>query len=366
MTSSQLEEYGRLLAGYCLELLPGDRLLIQTTMLAEPLVREVYRHALMRGAHVDIDWQFRGRDRIFGQYASPQQLQRVNPLMASCFEHYEAYLFIRAPYNLSDSSGLSPAQAAIKNETFATYNKLYFERTADRWLKRNLCQFPTDAAAQEAGLTLEDYEDFVAKACKLDQPDPAQGWLQVRAEQQHIVDYLNTCSHMRYVGPDTDIRFSTTGRTWINSDGRTNMPSGEVYTSPIEDSVEGFISFSYPGKHGGHDVSGVRLEVKSGEITHWQAAQGQDYLNRVFDIPGARRFGEAAIGTNYGITRTTRNILFDEKIGGSVHMAIGQSYLQCGGKNESAIHWDMITDMTKGGQIYADGKLIYENGLFIV
>jgi aminopeptidase len=167
------------------------------------------------------------------------------------------------------------------------------------------------------------------------------------------------------VNDRTDIRFTTKGRLWINSDGQTNMPSGEVYTSPEEDSVEGYIHFDYPAIRNGAEINGVTLQVKDGEIQSWTAEAGQDILDKTFEIPGTRRFGEAAVGTNYDIDRFSKNMLFDEKIGGTVHMAIGQSYLQCGGKNESAVHWDMIADMTKSGKIFADGKIIYRNGQFL-
>jgi aminopeptidase len=160
--------------------------------------------------------------------------------------------------------------------------------------------------------------------------------------------------------------FSVKGRKWINSDGRANMPSGEVFSAPIEDSVNGWAYFSYPTIYMGKDVEGVRLEVKDGEVVKWSAEKGQDVLDKVFSVEGARRWGEVAVGTNMNIQRTTRNILFDEKIGGSIHMAVGQSYKQCGGKNESAVHWDMITDMRDGGEIIADGEVIYRNGAFVI
>ncbi len=187
----------------------------------------------------------------------------------------------------------------------------------------------------------------------------------MRQHQQQIVDKLNRHKLFRYTNADTDITFSAEGRNWINSDGQTNMPSGEVYTSPVEDSVNGFIHFSYPAIYQGHEVEGVRLWVKDGWIERWEAKRGKEFLDHIFSIEGARRFGEAAIGTNYNIDQLTNNILFDEKIGGTVHMAIGQSYQQAGGKNVSAVHWDMITDMTNGGAIYADNELIYQNGHFI-
>jgi len=215
-------------------------------------------------------------------------------------------------------------------------------------------------------MSLSDYEQFVFGACKLFSADPMAAWLNVRASQQRIVDHLNRCSMVRYLGNGTDISFSTQGRIWMNSDGQTNMPSGEVYTSPVEDSVNGTVHFSYPCLYQGNEVEGVTLWVKDGFIERWEARRGKDFLDLIFEMPGTRRFGEAAIGTNYDINRMTKNILFDEKIGGTIHMAIGQSYLQTGGKNESPVHWDMITDMTQGGEIWADGEKIYQDGKFLI
>ena len=215
-------------------------------------------------------------------------------------------------------------------------------------------------------MSLEEYQNFVYGSCKLFDPDPATSWWGVRQSQQQVVDYLNQHDNVRYVGEGIDINFSAKGRTWINSDGQTNMPSGEVYTSPVENSVNGVIYFSYPAIYMGHEVEGVTLWVKDGWVEKWEARRGQDFLDRIFQMEGARRFGEAAIGTNYNIDRFTKNILFDEKIGGTVHMAIGQSYLQAGGKNKSSVHWDMIAEMRNGGEIFVDGEKIYKNGQFLL
>jgi len=358
-----LAKYAELLVNYCLELQKGDRLFIQTTTLAEPLVKEVWRYAIRAGAFVETELDFLDKNMIFLQEASEEQLQAVSPWQMEAMSQFDAYLSIRAPFSLKNT-GIDASKAKIRSEALAPLNKVYFERIADRSLKRCLCQYPTQANADEAGMTLEEYQHFVFDACNLFEEDPTAAWLQVRQNQQKIVDLLNTKSVIRYKGPTTDIQFRTEGRTWINSDGRNNMPSGEVFTSPIEDSVNGHIHFSFPGIHGGRAIEGVTLWVKDGYIERWDAENGKDYLDKIFEIPGTRRFGEAAIGTNYKIQKITKNILFDEKIGGSVHMAIGQSYLQCGGKNESAVHWDMITDMKNGGEIYADGELIYKDGKF--
>jgi aminopeptidase len=362
-----LNRYARLLTHYCLQVRPGDKVFVASTLLAEPLVRAVFAEAYAAGAAlVECDLAFRERERIFFENASDDALRIPPTLQKWAMENFDCYLNIRAPYNLRENSGASPARAQIRTEALAPVNKAYFERTADRRLRRNLCQYPTDASAQEAGMGLGEYERFVFSACKLFEPDPAAAWHAVRTSQQRIVDHLNRCTTVRYLAQGTDIQFGTQGRTWMNSDGQTNMPSGEVYTSPVEDSTSGTVHFSYPCIYQGNEVEGVTLWVKDGLIEKWEARRGQEFLDYIFTLPGTRRFGEAAIGTNYDIQRMTKNILFDEKIGGSIHMAIGQSYLQTGGKNESPVHWDMITDMTQGGEIWADGEKIYENGQFLI
>jgi len=217
----------------------------------------------------------------------------------------------------------------------------------------------------EAGMSLEEYEHFVYGACKLYDEDPTQSWLNVRKAQQSIVDLLNSREKIHYKGDGTDITFSTKGRTWINSDGKTNMPSGEVYTSPVEDSVNGVVHFTYPALYMGHEVEGVTLWVKDGYIEKWEARRGMEVLDSVFQIEGTRRFGEVAIGTNYSINRFTKNILFDEKIGGTVHMAIGLGYPDSGSLNKSSVHWDMICDMRQDSAIHVDGELFYKDGQFV-
>lgn len=361
-----IAKYAHLLVHYCLDLREGERLYLSSTTLAEPLAREVFREATRIGAHVDVDLAFREQQRIFLHEASEAQIKRVPPLYKSAMEEYEAYLLIRAPFNLRENQTIPPEKSRARSEALKDINKAYFQRTATRALKRNLCEYPTLAGAQEAGLSLEEFERFIFGACKLYDEDPVQSWLQVRHKQQSVVDLLNSRQTFRYVGEGTDISFSTQGRTWINSDGQTNMPSGEVYTSPVEDSVNGVVHFTYPAIYMGREVEGVTLWVEQGEIRKWEAKRGKDLLDSVFQLQGARRFGEAAIGANYNIDRFTKNILFDEKIGGTVHMAVGQSYLQTGGKNESPIHWDMIADMKNGGIIFADDEKIYENGRFLL
>jgi len=358
--------YARLLTQYCLDLQEGDRLLLRTTTLAEPLVREVYRYALRAGAHVEVQLDFREQSRIFFSEAQDKQLDYIPTLYPRAMAEFEAYLHIMAPYNLREEHDLPPEKSKRRQQVMKPARDQYFRRAATRELKRNLCLYPTTAHAQEAGLSLEEYQHFVYRACKLYEENPMARWLELRRNQQKIVDHLNGCSRVQYKSEDVDIAFSTAGRSWINSDGQTNMPSGEVYTSPVEDSAEGHIHFSYPAVYRGHEVEGVTLWVEKGEVVRWEARRGQDFLDYIFSLDGTRRFGEAAIGTNYDIDRFSKNILFDEKIGGTVHMAIGQSYPQAGGKNQSSVHWDMIADMRSGSEILADGERIYADGAFLI
>ena len=361
-----LNKYAQLLVQYCLEIKPGETLYIVSTTLAEDLVKEVYRETIKAGGHAEVNLAFQGMNRIFVDHANEDQLLYVSPFTELAMKSFDAYLVIRAPFNLKEDQNIDKSKAQIRTKANAGINKLYFERTANGSMKRSLCQYPTVAAAQEAGMSLEEYEHFVYHACKLYYDDPKSEWLKVRANQQHIVDYLNKVDTVQYINAQTDISFSVKDRIWINSDGRSNMPSGEVFTGPIENTVNGVVHFDYPSIYSGEEVRDITLTVKDGEITSWKAGVGQALLDRIMDIEGARFFGEVAVGTNYDINIPTKNILFDEKIGGTIHMAIGQSYIQTGGKNQSSVHWDMISDMTHGGKIIADGKLIYENGKFII
>jgi len=363
MTKQQLNAYANLLVNYCVSLQPGERLFVNSTTLASPLIAALQREVLKAGGHLEYNLEVEGQATALREYANEAQYGYVSDLYRKAIDEYEAYINIRAPFSLRGPSA-APKLMAARREATKPLLKTYFERTADRRLKRSLCVFPTLALAEEADMSLAEYTAFVAQATKIDQPAPQAAWREVRSRQQAVVDHLNACTTFRYVNAKTDITFTTNGRTWINSDGQTNMPSGEVYTSPEEDSANGYIHFDYPAIRNGETVQGVTLTVKDGLITNWEAEQGQEVLDETFEIAGTRRFGEAAVGTNYTIDRFSKNILFDEKIGGTVHMAIGQSYAQAGGKNESTVHWDMIADMKNGGIIFADGQEIYRNGRF--
>ncbi|MEE9374279.1 MAG: aminopeptidase [Saprospiraceae bacterium] len=360
-----IKRYAHLLAHYSLSLKKGEKVLIHTTTVAEDLAREVYREALKIGSIPEVELDFRGKRRILMEEGNAEQLAYLPTLYKKAIEEYDAYLFIRAPYNHAENKSLKKGSVQKRSKALMPIHNTYSLRTAKRALKRTLCEYPTAASAQIAGMPLEQYETFIFKACKLCDKDPIASWKKVSKMQQGIVDYLNKSENIRYKGPRTDVSFSVKKRIWINSDGQTNMPSGEVFTSPIEDSVNGTVFFDYPAIFKGEEVKNVTLQIKDGKVVKWKAERGQGLLDMVMKIKGARFFGEVAIGTNYDITIPTKNILFDEKIGGTIHMALGQSYKQTGGQNESSLHWDLISDMTQGS-IFADGTKIYDNGKFLI
>ncbi|MDQ3140639.1 MAG: aminopeptidase, partial [Bacteroidota bacterium] len=316
-------------------------------------------------ANIEYEISFENQEETLMQFGNQHQVSYISKNSLSLIKNCDAYLVIRAPYLFSSFPKPDPAKSKIRNETLAEFSTIYFERLGNASLKRSLCQFPTEMAAQLANMSLQEYTEFVKNACFLTHEDPKSKWLELGRFQKDIVDFLNASKNIIYKHLDWEIEFNVEGRTWINSDGKSNMPSGEVFTSPVESSANGTVFFDVPTYMMGKDIQGIKLDVKNGFIENWSAMQGQEVLDEVFQIEGTRRFGEIAIGTNQNIQRATRNILFDEKIGGTIHMAIGQSYLQCGGKNTSSIHWDMITNMKNGASIYADGKKFYENGHFI-
>ncbi|MBK9271451.1 MAG: aminopeptidase [Saprospiraceae bacterium] len=361
-----IQNYGKLLAEYSLYLKPGELVYLRSTTLAEPLVRAFQEQALKMGARLEVELAFDGEEENILEYGSGVALTTLQNHAIELISNCDAYLVIRAPFADKDLSHIDPERKKKRQLAHAAFSEIYFRRLGDKSLKRSLCQYPTPEFAQRAGMNLDEYAVFIQKACYLDRENPEEHWKALSLIQQRYVDYLNQCDLIRYEHSDWSIECSVKGRNWINSDGKSNMPSGEVFTSPVEDSANGTIFFNYPTMMFGKDVQGIRLEVRQGWIESWSAQIGQDVLDEVFATEGTRRFGEIAIGTNQNIQRATKNILFDEKIGGTVHMAVGQSYLQCGGLNKSSIHWDLITDMKSGGRIFADGKLIYENGIFLI
>jgi aminopeptidase len=244
-------------------------------------------------------------------------------------------------------------------------NEVYRQRSATGDLRWVVTLFPTDAFAQDAEMGTKEFEDYIYATTYSDTKDPVKEWNRIHDEQQRIVDHMKGKKQVVVKGPNVDLNLSIEGRTFINSDGQRNMPSGEVFTSPVEDSAEGWIRFTYPAVTRGREVNGIELHFEKGKVVKATAEKNEAFMLSMLDIDeGARYLGEFAMGTNKKINRFIKNILLDEKIGGTIHLALGFGFPEAGAKNKSAIHWDMICDMRQGGTIHVDDELIYDSGDF--
>jgi aminopeptidase len=366
MKDPRIENLARLLTEYSLQLQPGQIVSINGNAIAAPLIRECYRAALRRGAFVFTEIALDGLNEIFYSEANDDQLKWVSPIAKFRTQRIDASLGIWGGENTKALSRIDPKRMAAAATARKPLSKLFMERAGTGALKWVGTQWPCNASAQDAEMSLEDYETFVFDAGHLRDPDPVKTWKRISKDQQALTDFLNKKREIRFVAEDTDLRFSVKGHKWINCDGKHNFPDGEVFTGPVIESVEGHIKFSFPAVHGGREVEGARLTFEKGKVVRAEAAKGEDYLKAMLAMDaGASYVGETAIGTNYNVKRYTKNTLFDEKIGGTVHIAVGAGYPETGNRNRSGLHWDMVCDLRNGGEIFADGELIQKNGKFL-
>lgn len=356
-----------LLTNYCVEVQPGDKVLLGGTVAALPLVVETYRQVLRAGGYPLLQLDDDAFQEIFLSEASDAQLQFVPEPQKLIFDTYDCLINIRGSSNTRALTGTDPARQQMMQAARSEIMGTYMRRSAEGSLRWVATMFPTQAQAQEADMSLSDYANFVFGACYVDKEDPVAEWQAISARQQRLVDWLAGKDKVVVKGPNIDMQLSIAGRTFINADGKRNMPDGEIFTGPVEESVNGWVKFTYPAIVAGREVNGVQLRFKDGQVIEASAAKNDDYLQKMLNTDdGARYLGEFAIGTNYGIDIFTKSILYDEKIGGTLHMALGRGYPDTGSKNISGIHWDMICDMRDGSQIWVDDELLYENGQFVL
>ena len=366
MHDVRIDRLAQVLVRYSLDAQPGQLFRIVAPTAASPLIKAVYREAMFAGTNPLMRLTMDGLDEIFYKNANGDQLDFVPQLARDEIETVDLHLSIIADENTRALSGIDPKMVARRRAAMSPVQNRLMERSANGDFRWCLTLFPTAAQAQEADMSLSDYADFVFKAGKLDQADPVAAWQTQRAEQAGIVTRLETADHIRIVGPGTDLNYYVKGRTWVNCAGDRNFPDGEVFTGPHEQKTNGVITYSFPALYMGREVTGVRLEFAEGKVVKATADKGEELLHSLLDMDeGARRLGEVAFGTNYGIQRFSRNILFDEKIGGTVHLALGAAYPETGCHNQSALHWDMICDLRNGGEVFADGQLIHKDGKFV-
>lgn len=357
----------RVLTEYAQPVQPGNYVGIEGSTVAEPLIRALYEAVLRRGGYPQTWVSLPGLSEMYYQLANDDQLDFFPPALMTYMEKVDVFYYVFASANTQEYNEIDPARMARHQAAARPYMETYMRRHGEGSLRWNACGWPVQAEAQQAGMGLLGYTEFVYKACGLDQADPVAYWQALSARQEKLVRWLNGKHRAEVRGPGIEMSFDFTDRLWVNCDGHLNFPDGEIFTSPVEDSVNGHVEFSYPGVLGGRTAEGVRLTFKDGVVTDAHAAKGEDFLLSQLALDdGAKRLGEWAIGTNTQIQRHTGSVLFDEKIGGTIHMAIGFSPPETGGQNHSATHWDMVHNMKDGGEIRIDGELFYRAGEFMI
>lgn len=356
----------KLICDYSVKLKKGDKVLIRGEIGAVPLIKEIYKYALQKGALPATDIKFEDQQYLYYKYGNPDVVAQLLPWDEAMFRELNAFIFVVCEGNSSLLKNVDHALVGKHSACRKPLMKIRSEREAKGLFRWALLPYFTESMAQNAGMSLEEYSKFVFDACKLNDVDPANSWREVEAMQNKMVARLTGSKKLHIVGDNTDLTLNVEGRTWINCCGLRNMPDGEVYTSPVEDSANGHIYFDVPTTYNGVEAEGVYLEFKDGIVIKSSADQGEEFLQKMLKLDdGANKVGEIAFATNMNIQVPTKNILFDEKMGGTMHLAIGASYPSAGGKNESGLHWDLIKNMKNGGKAYLDDVLIYENGKFI-
>jgi aminopeptidase len=367
MRDQRADNLARILVGYSTRVRPGDVCVIQGSTIAEPLVQSVYEEVLRAGGLPIMQLTTEEAAAAFYSIASEEQLDWVPPTAEWAAENADVRIAVIAEANTRALSTADPKKQARVQKARKPLMETSMRRAAEGEYRWALTLFPTHAHASEAGMSLSDYEDFYYSACLATDADPVTAWERQSDEVKRLAAWMDGKEEVHVRGPDTDIKLGVAERTWIPCVGEHNMPDGEFFTAPVEDSVEGEVAFSFPATYGGREVAGVRMRFEGGRVVDASAERGEEFLQEMLDTDdGARRLGELGIGTNYGIATGTKEILLDEKIGGTVHMAIGMSYPESGGKNDSAVHWDMVLDLRQGGSITVDGTELQRDGGFVL
>ena len=366
MSDPRIEKLASILVDYSAQIKPGDRVAIEATTAAEPLVRAIYGLILERGGHPHLLLDLPDQDEILYARAKDAELDTVPTFRRLAYEQFESRMRIHSMTNPRALSHVDPAKQKRRQKALSPIMEAQMRRGADRSFKWVTTLYPTEGYAVEAEMSLQNFEDFVYRACHADEADPVAYWKKTEATQKKIIEHIEGHNQVILNGPNVEMSLSIKGRKFLNGAGANNMPDGEIYTGPVEDSVNGWVRFSYPAIYNGVMVEGVELTFSNGRVTKVKAEKNQAFLMEMLESdPGARYLGEFAIGTNYEIDRFSHNILFDEKLGGSFHMALGAGYPETGAKNRSMIHWDMICGMKDNSEITVDGDVMYKDGKFV-
>lgn len=367
MSDSRTENLAKILVHYSTGVKEGEVVSIDGETAAAPLLLAVYEEVLKAGANAVMNVALDGQIAAYFKHASDKQLEWISPFADWMVDNADVRIAIGASTNTRELSGVPPERQMLRQSVTGELMQRAMKRSAEGDFRWVYTLYPTSAYASEAEMSLADYEDFYYGACLADGEDPLGAWKAASQECERLAEWIEGHEEVRVTAPGTDIKLGIAGRTFIPCDGKHNMPDGEFFTGPVEDATEGEVSFHLPAVIGGREVSGVKLRFESGRVVDASAERGEEYLLKLLDTDeGARTLGELGIGTNFGIDRGTREVLLDEKLGGTVHMAVGASYPESGGTNESAVHTDLVCDLRLGGKLEVDGVVMQEDGKFVV
>jgi aminopeptidase len=361
------QNLARILVGYSTKVKEGEVVSIDGESAAAPLLLAVYEEVLKAGGNPVLNVALDGQIAAYFKHASDKQLEWISPFAEWMVDNADVRIAIGASTNTRELSGVPPERQTLRQSATGHLMNRAMERSASGDFRWVYTLFPTSAYASEAEMSLADYEDFYYSACLADDADPLTAWKRASEETERLAEWIEGHEEVRIVAPGTDIKLGIAERKFIPCVGDHNMPDGEFFTGPVEDATEGEVSFHLPAVIGGREVSGVRLKFEAGRVVDASADRGEEFLIAQLDTDeGARTLGELGIGTNYGIDRGTREVLLDEKLGGTIHMAFGQSYPESGGTHQSAVHTDLVCDLRLGGKLEVDGIVMQEDGKFIV
>jgi aminopeptidase len=363
----RLKKLADILINHSLEIKKNDYFMIAGGIKSIPLIKEVFNKSIELGANPFIRIGVEELAEIFFKKASDQQLKFLPPISKFEVQKIDAKLSIMSPENTRYMTNIDPKKQSICSIAQKPIQDIFLKRAANKELKWCITQFPTHASAQDAEMSISEYEDFIFNAAHVSIKNPIDHWKKTFKIQEKIKEYLEEKKNIHIYGKDTDLKIKVENRKWINCYGKENFPDGEIFTGPIENSAKGHISYSFPAVHGGRLIDDIQLWFDKGKVVKARASTGENFLKTMLKMDkGSERIGEFAFGTNYGIKKYTRNTLFDEKIGGTIHIAIGLGFPETGSKNNSSLHWDMVCDLRKNGEVYADDELFYKNGKFLI
>jgi aminopeptidase len=362
MTDPRVLKLAKVLVNYSVGIKPGQQLHISSSPLAYELTLAIYEEAIKAGANVFLEQPLDEAAEILYKFAADAQLDYVSPVRKLIYETFDAHLAIEAMPNRRLLSGIDPQRMARRNKANGELMKTFLDRASRGEMNWCLTVFPNNANAQDADMSLRDYTEFVFSAGMLNEEDPVAFWQSLGKQQTKLCDWLKGRNTVLIRGSNVDLTLSIKERVFISCDGKENFPDGEIFTGPVENSANGWIRFKYPAIYLGQEVTDIELWFENGKVVKEKASKNQELLTSSLNTDeGARYLGELGIGTNYGITKFTKEMLFDEKIGGTIHLAVGAGYPETGSTNDSAIHWDMLCDMADS-EITVDGALFYKNG----